>query len=85
MAAVAVTLTNAAPTPVTNVQLSLSAPIGWTIQPSGPISVGTLPGGRSNDATWSVTPPAGTLPGSNLLSASVTYTYARYTGSSSAT
>lgn len=72
---VAVTFTNNGRTAVTHVQLSLSAPTGWTIQPASPLSAGTLSSGRTYHGNWSVTPPAGALPGSNLLTATVTYMY----------
>lgn len=79
---VSVTFTNYGRTPVTDVQLSLSAPGGWAIEPAGPQKGGTLPSGRSYTGTWSVTPPAGTLPGQYPLSATVSY---RYHGGDTAT
>lgn len=72
---VSVTFTNYGRTPVKNVQLRLSGPAGWAIQPSGPLNAGTLATGRSYTGEWSITPPAGTLPGSNPLVATVTYRY----------
>lgn len=72
---VSVTFTNYGRAAVKNVELRLSGPAGWTIQPSGPLNGGTLASGRSYTGHWSITPPAGTLPGSNPLRASVTYRY----------
>jgi alpha-galactosidase len=48
--------------PVTDVQLTASAPNGWAI--SGGPNPSTVAPGSSLDATWQVTPPRGALPGS---------------------
>jgi alpha-galactosidase len=74
---VTVTVENNGRTPIMNVQVSLAAPPGWQhqqqSQTGGNGSSSVLVGGQQLDATWSVTPPAGTLPGLDQLVATVTY------------
>jgi alpha-galactosidase len=71
--AVRATFHDAGREPVTNVRLSLSAPSGWTVS-AGSAATTVAPGG-SLSATWQVTAPRGTLPGTYSLSDTATYTW----------
>jgi alpha-galactosidase len=64
---VSVSFENDGRTPVKDAQLTLTAPAGWTVQPQPTISAGTVPTGGTFIATWTVTPPPGTLPGTDTL------------------
>lgn len=59
-----------------NVQLTLSAPDGWSVSPAGPVSLGTVAPGGSAAASWSVTPPAAAADGGYQLTVTATYTVA---------
>jgi alpha-galactosidase len=63
--------------PAIGVQLALSAPQGWQVQ-SMSVGSGTVPTGGQLNGTWLVTPPAGTLPGSYILTATATYHWGGY-------
>ncbi|WP_208643425.1 NPCBM/NEW2 domain-containing protein, partial [Streptomyces diastatochromogenes] len=52
---------------------SLSAPDGWSVSPTSPMSVKRLPPGGSATFTWKVQPPAGELPSASALTAKVHY------------
>ena len=64
---VSVVFENDGRTPVKDVQLILTAPSGWAVRPQPTLSAGTVPTGRTFTATWTVTPPPGTLPGTDTL------------------
>lgn len=68
------TLTNPAGGAVTGTQVNISAPSGWTVTPSGPVSVPTLPPGRSATMSWTVQVPANLISGTYQVGASATYT-----------
>jgi alpha-galactosidase len=63
-------------TPITDASLTLSVPAGWTASPSPTYQAGTVPTGHSVTATWSVTPPLGSLPGSYTLRVDTRYRWA---------
>jgi beta-galactosidase GanA len=68
------TLANPTDKPLTAASVSLSAPSGWTISPSGPASLGTVPPGGSRSASFEVTAPtSGLSPGLVSLLATATY------------
>jgi alpha-galactosidase len=70
---VTATFTDDGRTPVTDVRLEVDVPAGWTV--AGETTGGTVAPGSSLDARWTVTPPAGTLPGRYVLTDYVTYTW----------
>ena len=72
------TLRNPTFRPLPGAALSLSAPAGWTVTPSGTTSAGTVPPGRSATQSFQVTPPSSGLSAGviNLL-ATATYGGAR--------
>ncbi len=68
------TLRNPAGRPLPGASLSLSAPAGWTVTPSGATSAGTVAPGRSATQSFQVTPPAsGLWPGVVNLLATASY------------
>jgi alpha-galactosidase len=69
---VSATFTNDARTPVTDARVTLGAPDGWQVA-GGPGGASTVPGGGEVDGRWTVTPPAGTLPGRYTLRVTATY------------
>ena len=73
---VSVTFENDGRTPVRNITLKLTGPAGWAVNRQGAANPGPLSSGRKFTAQWLVTPPAGTLPGTDVLHATVTYTWA---------
>ena len=56
-----------------NVNMTLTAPSGWTVQAISPTTFATLPGGETVQSAWQVTVPAGTSPGPYSLSAEATF------------
>jgi alpha-galactosidase len=68
-------LENDGRTPIMNATLTLTAPAGWTVKPSAAYHGGTVPTGQSVNPTWSVTPPAGTLPGSYTLTVNSSHSW----------
>jgi alpha-galactosidase len=72
---VSATFENDGLTPVQNVNLTLTGPAGWQIQPQPTINEGTVPTGRRITATWTVTPAAGALPGSDTLKVASSYSW----------
>jgi alpha-galactosidase len=58
--------------PVTDAQLSLNAPAGWTVTGT-PVSRAALPSGGQLSGTWQVTVPAGTPPGDYTLTADASF------------
>jgi beta-galactosidase GanA len=72
--AVKTTLANPTDKPLTAASVSLTAPSGWTVSPSGPASLGTVPPGGSRSASFEVTAPtSGLSPGLVSLLATATY------------
>ncbi len=68
------TLRNPTSRPLPGASLSLSAPAGWTVTPSGATSPGTVAPGRSATQSFQVTPPAsGLSPGVVNLLAMASY------------
>jgi alpha-galactosidase len=81
---VSVTFENVGRTPVRDIQLDLTAPSAWTVDQQGVRNTGPLSTGEQLTSHWLVTPPAGTLPGTDALKAAVTYTWGNhYRGSGS--
>ncbi len=72
---VSTSLANDGRTPLLHASPALSAPTGWQIQPSATMTPGTVPRSRPAVATWTVTPPAGALPGKDSLSVTARYTW----------
>ncbi|HEY3957924.1 MAG TPA: beta-galactosidase [Streptosporangiaceae bacterium] len=69
------TLRNPARSPLTGATASLHVPAGWTVSPSGPRPLGTVPAGSSATATFRVTPPSsGLSPGTVSLLAGASFT-----------
>ncbi|MGH9094143.1 MAG: NPCBM/NEW2 domain-containing protein, partial [Acidimicrobiales bacterium] len=62
-------------TPIMNASLTLRVPPGWTVSPSATYQAGTVTTGQSRNANWSVTPAAGTLPGSYNLTVTTRYSW----------
>ena len=60
--------------PLSNVNVSLTAPSGWTVKATSPSSFSSVPGGQTATTTWSVTVPSNAQPGSNELDAAATFT-----------
>jgi hypothetical protein len=52
------TITNTGHTKLTNIQLSLTTPAGWTSTATTPTTFAVLDPGQSEPVTWHVTPPA---------------------------
>jgi hypothetical protein len=71
-ASVTTTLDNGCTTPMTDVALSLTAPAGYQVAPTGPVTVADLAPGDSASATWTVTVPSDAPP-SAPLSARATF------------
>jgi beta-galactosidase GanA len=68
------TLRNPTPQPLSGASVSLSVPSGWTLSPSGPVSLGTVAPGGSASETFSVTAPSsGLTAGTDNLLATATY------------
>jgi Glycosyl hydrolases family 31/Domain of unknown function (DUF5110)/NPCBM-associated, NEW3 domain of alpha-galactosidase/IPT/TIG domain len=71
-APVTATVANAGPGAVTNVAVTLSAPVGWAVTP--PVAAASIPAGGSATMNWQVTAPLGG--GTAALTATATYTSA---------
>ncbi|HVS06155.1 MAG TPA: NPCBM/NEW2 domain-containing protein [Candidatus Dormibacteraeota bacterium] len=92
---VTVTVENNGRRPIQDVQLTLAAPSGWSVQqqPNLGDTTGsqadqggvTLATGEPLTITWSVTVPPGTLPGTNELVASVSYRWGRHNSAGATT
>jgi beta-galactosidase GanA len=74
------TLTNPAGSAVTEARVRIAAPSGWTVTPSGPISVPTLPPGHRAIISWTVQAPANLTAGTYQVGASATYTQRHSSG-----
>jgi alpha-galactosidase len=61
-ATITATFANDGRIPAENLQLSLGAPAGWTVQPTSATSFPSVPGGRTVNATWQVTEPQPSTP-----------------------
>jgi alpha-galactosidase len=79
------TLTNTGRMPITDARLTLSAPAGWSVSATSATTRSQLGTDGSFGAQWSVTPPAGTAPGSYTLTATARYAWDDGTQSDSAT
>ncbi|MGH9105552.1 MAG: IPT/TIG domain-containing protein [Acidimicrobiales bacterium] len=73
---VTTTETNDGPGTAAGASVTLSAPAGWAVSPSGAVAVGTLAQGASATQTWDVTAPTGSSPQTASLPAQLTYTSA---------
>jgi beta-glucosidase len=71
--AVTTTFTNGATEPVRHAATKLSVPAGWTATPRTPADFRTVRPGESVSTTWSVTVPAGAVPGAASLSGATRY------------
>ena len=68
------TLANPSQPPLQDAAMSLTAPAGWTVSPSGPVAAGTVGRGAAASATFTVTAPSsGLSPGAVSLLATATY------------
>ncbi|MFJ8158665.1 beta-galactosidase [Streptomyces sp. NPDC094468] len=59
--------------PASGLTASLTAPEDWSVGSPSPASVGRLRPGTAATFTWTVRPPAGTLPSASALTATVRY------------
>ncbi len=73
------TLTNPAGGTVTGAKLTVSAPSGWTVSPSAPVTIARLPSGHSASASWTIRTPANLAAGTYQVSVAATYTQNRMT------
>jgi len=71
--------------PATDVSASLHAPAGWTVAPSDPVVVPSLPSGGAQTLQWQVTVPADAATATYQLAAAATYTQDGKAGSTGAT
>jgi alpha-galactosidase len=67
------TLTNSGKVPLESVQVTGTAPSGWTLTPTTGTGAGALPSDRSLATGWTVGVPAGTAPGSYQLTITANY------------
>jgi hypothetical protein len=67
------TIKNPGQTTISNVQVALQAPAGWTVQAAGPASFGRIGPGQSETVSWNVT-PADDATGGNGLVVAASYT-----------
>jgi hypothetical protein len=67
------TVTNGGPGGITDAQVSLTAPAGWTVTPLAAQPVGTVPEGQDSTVSWTVTAPSGGGQVTAALQATVTY------------
>ena len=72
---VTTTFTNSGRMPATDVNVSLDAPAGWAVQPTTSTFDNEVGTDGSFDTTWTVTPPAGTEPGTYTLNTTAAYTW----------
>ena len=77
------TLPNPGSTSLNSVQLTLTAPGGWTVTAVSPSRFGTVPGGQIVQTTWRVTVPATASPASYQLSTQATFSSPEGEGSAS--
>ena len=61
------TITNTGRTEISNVQLALQTPAGWTSQATAPASLTGIKPGETKTVTWDVTPPADASGGNGLV------------------
>jgi hypothetical protein len=66
------TLVNTGSSDLSNVDVTLAAPLGWAVSAPSPSSPGTVPAGGSTQVSWTITAPAGTNPGTYALDAAAT-------------
>lgn len=70
---------------ISDAALTLSAPAGWTVAPSGATLIGAIAAGSSGSATWQVMPPVDATAGATPLEISATYAEAGHAAQSRAT
>jgi hypothetical protein len=68
------TLSNTGPAALSNVQMTLTGPSGWTVTATSPATFGTVAPGQTVHTDWTVTAPPDATAGSYPLTASVTFT-----------
>ena len=73
-APVTATVDNAGPGAITNLQVALPAPPGWTVTPTGATSAASVPAGGSASMSWQVTAPPGSQPLTAAFTATASYT-----------
>jgi hypothetical protein len=73
-APVTATVDNAGPGAITNLQVALPAPPGWTVTPAGATSAAGVPAGGSASMSWQVTAPPGSQPSTAAFTATASYT-----------
>jgi hypothetical protein len=73
-ATIPATLYDHGTTDLTDAAVTLTAPDGWSVSPSGPTALGTVAANGSETASWQVTAPAGTPAGPYPLHLVATYT-----------
>jgi len=72
-ATVTTTFTNTGDYPANHVQITLTAPQGWTITPATPAPVGNVAPGSHASATWQLSAPDNATSGTITLTARATY------------
>ncbi|HEY3502989.1 MAG TPA: NPCBM/NEW2 domain-containing protein [Actinocatenispora sp.] len=72
---VSTTVTDGGRVALYGVSASLTAPAGWTVRATSPRTAPALPSGRSLSTQWTVTPPAGTPPGTYPLAVTSAYAW----------
>jgi hypothetical protein len=70
---VSATFYNHRPEPVTNVEIALSAPAGWTVEPSEPRRLDSVPAESGATVDWQVTAPEDTPGGTHELSITASF------------
>jgi alpha-galactosidase len=83
--AVTTTLTNTGRMPITDAEVTLAAPAGWTVEATSAATKTQLGTNGSFSTQWTVAPPGGTAPGSYPLSATARYAWDDGTRSDSTT
>ena len=80
-ATVTTSLPNTGSQPLAHVQVSLTAPHGWTVTATSPTTFSQVAPGQTATTTWSVTVPAGATQGSDQLVANAAFNDANGPGS----
>jgi len=74
--------TDLGPTAVTDPSVTVTAPAGWTVRPTGSSRQGSLGVGQALSTSWTVRPPADAKPGKYQVKATAAY---RWNGTEDAT
>jgi hypothetical protein len=77
--------TNSGPAALSNVQMSLTVPDGWTAEATSPAAFASVAGGQTVQTTWTVKVPADAKRAGYTLQGKVTYDQGGATGSGDAT